>query len=50
MQVEKGRTLLYISRSLVTDSTWPFDAGEAVDLTLEPKSGRLVVAKIAKKK
>lgn len=43
MQVEKGRTLLYISRKLVGDSAWPFKPGERVALTLDPKTKRLIV-------
>lgn len=43
MQVEKGRTLLYISRKLVADSAWPFEARERVLITIDPKSKRLTV-------
>jgi hypothetical protein len=43
MQVEKGRTLLYVSRKLVTDSAWPFKPKESVTLTVDPKGKRLIV-------
>lgn len=43
MQVEKGRTLLYISRKLVADSAWPFTPGERVLITIDPRTKRLTV-------
>lgn len=49
MQVEKGRTLLYISRKLVADSAWPFEAGERVMVTIDPKSKRLLVERAPSK-
>lgn len=45
LQVEKGRTLLYVSQLVAKDSAWPFKAGETVALTLDPKHKRLVVEK-----
>jgi hypothetical protein len=46
MQVEKGRTLLYLSRQLVSDSAWPFKDGERVLLSLDPKTKRLIVERL----
>ena len=43
MQVEKGRTLVYVSRKLAGDSAFPFQPGERVLLTIDPKGRRLVV-------
>lgn len=48
MQVEKGRTLLYISRKVVGDSAWPFEAGERVSLTVDPKTKQLIIEKLPK--
>lgn len=47
MQVEKGRTLLYISRKLAGDSAWPFKPKERVGLILDPKGKRLIVKRLS---
>lgn len=49
MQVEKGRTLLYVSQLVAKDSAWPFKGGEAVLLKLDPKNKRLVVERMPHK-
>ena len=50
MQVEKGRTLVYVSRSLADDSAWPFEPGEEVELVIDPEERRLIVSKLPKKR
>lgn len=46
MRVEKGRTLLYISRRLVEDSAFPFRPGDRVALTIDARGKRLIVERM----
>lgn len=45
IQSERSRTVVYVSQRVVSDSLFPFRAGEEVVVRIEPDKQRLVIEK-----
>ena len=48
LEPEQGKTVLYVARRLAEDSAWPFERGEQVRMTIDPKRRTLLVEKMGR--
>lgn len=43
--VEKSRTLIYVSQTVANDSAFPFENKDELRITIDQKEGRLIIEK-----
>lgn len=46
--IEKSRTLIYVSQTVANDSAFPFEDKDELVITIDQKAGRLVIEKASK--